>query len=712
MLYRKNQLGHYRKTAKAVMKFSRLIFPEPFVILTRSLFAIALALMFITAVLLNPQSERVNLSLAQATFVLASGFLLVALRFAPSLQVTDDQGFFRSPIYAIRWELFGIGLALILLLVQINVLARREDLSWWLEQFAGVHYHLQIALFVVGLAFVTGGLSGERDITKHFIAYLRYWRNLFHWKPHHFLLAIIMIIAVISRVWNLEHAIEYLVDEIHYIDGIRILRTRDVYILTQFSGLTAFSWLYPYMQSLVVSLTGPNLFAVRIISAGFGIAEVFALYHLGTILFHRRFGLTSALILATFPVHMHFSRIGLANIADPLFAILTFYFLVYGFRSQRALHFALAGLCLGLTSYFYEAGRLLFLPFTFCWLIWLGLFCKSHCQIRSVFRRNWMIFLVSLMLVILPLYFTWFANGLQAFPRLAQTQSTFPYWQDIFNRTGNIVATIVNGLTDTFLTLVYKLDTSQFYTAHSALILPEIVPFFLLGFVVSFYRFRRLDGSLLFWWVIAVIFGNTFMENRYHSARYVLLYPVLVMHITLGIEIIVCFLFQHRPRQNQNLIIMMLVIGIGIFQLNYYFGTHLPNYYQWSKYHLYTTDGKLAEDLDDIFLRAVTLPDNTIVHIVTRAHLCECVFYIFAEYYDRYGEIDFEYADPDDLTSSYLENLDPTRNHAFFFNQADRDSISRLRRHYEIGQPQFSFLNFPHEKQAEMYFISVSNMQP
>ena len=183
--------------------------------------------------------------------------------------------------------------------------------------------------------------------------------------------------ALVLRLWNLEDWIRRFLDELHYGNAVaRIEADPSRKFAQPFSNLTAFSWLFPYIQVWTTQLFQPSMTALRIVAVGFGVAQVLAIYTLGTWLIDRKVGLMSALLLATFPIHLHFSRIGIANIADPLWGILAIAFLVRGFQSQKQRDFVVAGLCLGLTQYFYEGGRLFYVPFVVCWLAWLMLFVK------------------------------------------------------------------------------------------------------------------------------------------------------------------------------------------------------------------------------------------------------------------------------------------------------------------------------------------------
>lgn len=69
-------------------------------------------------------------------------------------------------------------------------------------------------------------------------------------------------------------------------------------------------------------------------------------------------GLVTAALLATYHFHIHYGRVALNNIADPLFMSLALLWLVQAIERKRLLAWALAGGACGLALYFYQGARL------------------------------------------------------------------------------------------------------------------------------------------------------------------------------------------------------------------------------------------------------------------------------------------------------------------------------------------------------------------
>ncbi len=115
---------------------------------------------------------------------------------------------------------------------------------------------------------------------------------------------------------------------------------------------------YTYLIAKSVELFGPTTTAVRMVSVIMGLLAVPAAYMAGRELFGRSVGLLFMFFMATSRWHVNFSRIGMYNIATPLFELLSLAYMLMALRRNRYLDFALAGLFVGLGLSFYPAFQL------------------------------------------------------------------------------------------------------------------------------------------------------------------------------------------------------------------------------------------------------------------------------------------------------------------------------------------------------------------
>src|SRR5690606_20463028 len=216
--------------------------------------------------------------------------------------------------------------------------------------------HLQFGLLAGGVALLLAGFGAGR------------WLRRGRFPTQGWLLVGLLLLAAGVRLWNLEQAVHFYVDEGNFVEGILRLRTEpNIRLIGPFNFIAALTWVYPYMQWASAEALGSNLLALRVVSAVCPLLTVAARYRLGRVLFDARIGLLAAFALAVFPPHIHFSRLGLNNVADPLFGVLALASMAQGLRGGRWRDYALAGVLLGLTQYFYEGGRLLFPALALVW---------------------------------------------------------------------------------------------------------------------------------------------------------------------------------------------------------------------------------------------------------------------------------------------------------------------------------------------------------
>lgn len=101
-----------------------------------------------------------------------------------------------------------------------------------------------------------------------------------------------------------------------------------------------------WIQHFFIKFFGENNFAFRLPSALLGIASVYLLYLIGTLLYSRTVGLVSSLILALTVNHVYISRTGLQESYVIFFLLLTSYLFLKSLINDN--YFILTGVSLGL----------------------------------------------------------------------------------------------------------------------------------------------------------------------------------------------------------------------------------------------------------------------------------------------------------------------------------------------------------------------------
>jgi len=116
-----------------------------------------------------------------------------------------------------------------------------------------------------------------------------------------------------------------------------------------------------YLALIVASfrLFGISVYAIRAVSVVMGLGTIIAGFLAGRELFRNNaMALTLAFFLAVSRWTVNFSRIGMYNIATPLFELLAIYFILRGLRRSSHGDLAMAGLSIGLGLCFYSAYQL------------------------------------------------------------------------------------------------------------------------------------------------------------------------------------------------------------------------------------------------------------------------------------------------------------------------------------------------------------------
>lgn len=232
-----------------------------------------------------------------------------------------------------------------------------------------------------------------------------------------FLLALIIILAVCLRFWNLSQNPPGLTwDEVSLgYNAYSIIQTgRDEYGTFLPLNLKSFGdWkpaVYAYLTAPFVAIFGLNELSIRLPSAILGATSIILIYFLVYTLFQNRtLSLLSALFLAISPWHIQFSRPGFeANVAL-FFNILG----IYLFVKKK---FVWSALIFGLSFFTYQGSRL-FVPLI---LIALVIIYKQSMQWSIHTKLATIIFIIFLSLM----FYATFLGGQSS--RLA-TQNFFAY---------------------------------------------------------------------------------------------------------------------------------------------------------------------------------------------------------------------------------------------------------------------------------------------
>ncbi len=179
----------------------------------------------------------------------------------------------------------------------------------------------------------------------------RSWRE---WLPA----ALVVLLALALRVWRID-AIPWTLGGDEGSQGLWSRLVLNGSLRDMFgTGWLSVPNMSFFWQALWLELAGDNVAGLRLPWALIGTGTVLGSYLVVRRLWDTETALLTAFLLATYHYHIHFSRLGSNQIADPFFVVWTLYFLLAGWQGKRLWAFAAAGVVAGLAFYFYAGSRL------------------------------------------------------------------------------------------------------------------------------------------------------------------------------------------------------------------------------------------------------------------------------------------------------------------------------------------------------------------
>jgi 4-amino-4-deoxy-L-arabinose transferase-like glycosyltransferase len=362
--------------------------------------------------------------------------------------------------------------------------------------------------------------------------------------------------------------------------------------------------LWFFLQALALRVFGDTIFGLRMLSALLGAATVPALYLFARPLYGRQVALLAAALLATYHFHIHFSRLGVNNIVDPLVALLAFAAFLHGTRDRAAFSFALAGVTLGLAQHFYMGSRLAPL------VVAAALLHQLILGRRRVWELRWQLGLMALAFLVGfgPLLNHFLSHPTDFTARLGMVGMFQTGWFDQQRASGLSTAQILlDQARNAFGAWTWQPDRSAWYDPKIPLLDRASSALFLLGLGVTIANWRRLDAAMLLAWLAGTaVLGGILLINTPESPRYITSVPVVCLLIALALAQIGTFA-RKRARLGRRAawgLAGAAAALLALWNVNFYFREYTPrNTYGWFNTEVGTSIGAfLAWQPDDVFV--------------------------------------------------------------------------------------------------------------
>lgn len=290
-----------------------------------------------------------------------------------------------------------------------------------------------------------------------------------------------------------------------------------------------------YLMSIPVRIFGPTVTAVRFLSPFVGAITVLATFLIGQRLYGRGVGVVAAILLLGSHLHLQYSRLGMTNIWDPLFVLLTLGLIAIAWeRHKDAPHqrtvWLLAGLALGFSAYGFTSVRLLPIMLGLLFILLLLLDRKTLGQ-----QAGHLLTAVGLALIVsMPMIQFYRANDTVFLDR-AEATGIFGGQTNWLAResdqTGRSELDIFQDqLWQAVLSFNGPLDNSPSYRPNIPLLNFGTAVLFIIGFIISLIRLKQLKFTMLVVWVgVTVIFGAALLIDPPQSHRILIAVPAVVL---------------------------------------------------------------------------------------------------------------------------------------------------------------------------------------
>lgn len=439
------------------------------------------------------------------------------------------------------------------------------------------HHYLTAAVWIASvILIVAAALWAERWRPPARARLAAWWRAN---RREALLIGSIVLVALLVRSANLiTHPYPWSGDEASIGLQARMILDGRLSNFFQTSWSSQPNWSF-VPDAIAFKLFGDGILAVRLVSVLSGTLSVLCVYLLGKELINTKVGLMAAAFLALFPIHAHFSRIGVHNINDSLMVCLCLWLALRALRTGRLSTSVLSGVFTGLTLYTYVGTR-------FVLILVLGVFIYVALFQRNLLKQhlaNLGAFLLAAFITVAPMAYFFIKNPLLFVGRIGQEGILFNGWLfDHAERTGQSVGAV---LLDQFSrsTLVYIADgtAGSFFNSPRPYlnILGAILA--LLGMAYSFQKIRqRSHVILLAWFWSVVFFGGVLTLNPPANTRLVMTGPAVALFVALGLWRLTEALRQISVRaQLRTGLAVALLLVMAVENVLFYLVEYPNNYY-------------------------------------------------------------------------------------------------------------------------------------
>ncbi len=327
--------------------------------------------------------------------------------------------------------------------------------------------------------------------------------------------------------------------------------------------------LVAFAYALPARLEPTSIVPLRAVGALFGTLALPALFCFARPLVGRRVALGALLLLATFPMHLHFSRLALPQVWDTFFFSAALAALGRGLFGERAARapWVLAGLLAGLGQYVYTGSLLLPL------LLALGIVLVLLYEPERLDGRWPGVLLMALLFALVagPLLLYGLRHPAEWLARANQVGIFQSGWlaAESALRGQSQPAILWDQLRRALFGFAFFVEKSEVWGPGTPLAPPLLSAGLFLGLIVSLRRWRSPEVPLLHGWFWGVVvFAGALTLNPPTSNRLVAITPVVCLLAALGWAGVASGLSRlWKPEAQERAATLLFALFVGVTAL-------------------------------------------------------------------------------------------------------------------------------------------------
>ncbi|GAB4401548.1 MAG: hypothetical protein Kow00123_10890 [Anaerolineales bacterium] len=329
-----------------------------------------------------------------------------------------------------------------------------------------------------------------------------------------------------------------------------------------------------FLNGLAIRAFGRTFFAMRLPWAIAGSLMVVALYLLGRTCYGRRVGVLAGILALGSNTAIHFSRLGLNNNGDSLFAAWVLAALWVAGATGSAWAYAIAGFGLGFAQYFYFGTRAIPFVVLATLLVWL-------IADRRGTLRAWKLLLGFALVTLVtagPLFGHWLRSPGSVSEHLFLTMPFSDKMQQLSAQMGLPEWKLWwYQVRDSLLVFTVTPDRGTFYHPRQAMLHPAQGPIFLIGLLAVFARIKKpAYQGLVAWMLVVLTLGSVLITDAATFHRLLGVLPAAILVVAIGLDAGVEKLAQTvgwTPQVASRVAALVAVVLIAL-DIHFYFGVY------------------------------------------------------------------------------------------------------------------------------------------